>query len=125
MTAEESVVATRIADCVVIAVPEDLADDRLRQVESVAQRCASSVALRAMVFDLSALKFADAAEFGALTSLAEAIAILGVTPILVGLNPGIIIHLVDCGVEVRQIQAFLDLGDALQALGLTVDERQA
>ena len=121
MSTDASILATRIADCVVLAVPDDLTEDRLRQLEEVAHRCTTSVALRSAVFDMSALKYADIAEFNALMAIADSMRILGVQPLMVGLNPGIVMHLVEVGASPRGVQTFLDLADALAALGLTTD----
>jgi rsbT antagonist protein RsbS len=125
MTATSSVVTTRIADCVVIAVPDDLSGDNLRHLAEEARRCAATSALRAVVFDLSALKFADSAEFKRLIDLANMVAILGVKPLLAGLNPGIIAHLVEMNVQIGQIRSFLDLADSLEHLGLILQDPNA
>ena len=122
MTSETSIVATRIADCMVLAVPDDLGEDRLRQLEEVARRCAAAASLRSMVFDMSALKYADMSEFRELMALADALTILGIEPLMVGLNPGIIMHWVEAGADAGRVRAFLDLADALNALGLTVEQ---
>lgn len=120
MSSETSIVATRIADCVVLTVPDDLSEERMSQLEDVARRCTVSTALRAMVFDMTALKYADATEFQALRALADSVALLGVQPLMAGLSPGIVIHLVEAGAEAGRVRTFLDLADALTALGLTV-----
>lgn len=122
---EDGIVATRIADCIVIAIPDDLGDGRMHQVEQAVQRCAGVAMLRSVVFDMSALKYADATEFRALQAQAESLAILGVQPLMVGLNPGIIMHLVEVDAAQGRMRAFLDLADALQFLGLTVDGAKA
>ena len=122
VNSETSVVATRIADCVVLAIPDDLSADRLQQLEAVARQCVIDSGLRAMVFDASALKYADLAEFRELMALADTVALLSVEPILVGLNPGIIMHWVRAGADLGRVRGFLDLADALTALGLTVDK---
>lgn len=121
MISETSIVATRIANCMVLAVPDDLGDDRLSQLEEVARRCAASASLRSMVFDMSALKYADMSEFRELMALADTVTILGIEPLMVGLNPGIIMHWVESGAACGRVRTFLDLADALTALGLTVD----
>lgn len=119
MSADEGVIATHIADCVVLAIPEDLSGGGLDQVRATAQRCASDSMLRAMVFDCSALKYTDADEFRELMAVARLVTMMGVTPVVAGLNAGIIAYLVEVGAEPRQMPAFLDLADALQHLGLT------
>ena len=116
-----SIVATRIADCMVLAVPDDLGEDRLHQLEEVARRCAAATTLRSMVFDMSALKYADMSEFRELMALADTVTILGIEPLMVGLNPGIIMHWVASGADCGRVRTFLDLADALKALGLTVE----
>lgn len=125
MNTDSTIVATRIADCVVLTVPDDLGADRLRQLDEAVQRCSLSASLRSMVFDMSALKFADMAEFGELMALADTAAIRGIQPIMVGLNPGIVMHWVEAGADARRVRTFLDLADALTALGLTVDRTRA
>lgn len=120
MNSETSIVATRIADCAVLALPDDLGEDRLHQLETVARQCVVGAGLRAIVFDMTALKFADLSEFRELMALADTVAILGVEPLMVGLNPGIIMHWVEGGAEPGRMRTFLDLADALTALGLTV-----
>lgn len=121
VNSEISIVATRIADCAVLAVPDDLGADGLHQLENALQRCVVGAGLRAVVFDMSALKFADLSEFHELMALADTVAILGVEPLMVGLNPGIIMHWVEAGAQLGRVRTHLDLADALTALGLTVD----
>ena len=120
MNAETTIVATRIGDCVVLTVPEDLGEEHLRQLECAARRCSVSALPRAMVFDMSALKYADLTELCALVALANAQALLGMRPILAGLSPGIIMYWVDAGAETGSLETCLDLADALSVLGLTV-----
>lgn len=122
MNNETPIVATRIGHCVVLAVPDDLGEDRLRQLQEVVRRSVVGVGLRTMVLDMSALKYADLSEFRELMALAGMVAMLGLEPMMVGLNPGIIRHWVGAGAEVGRMRTFLDLADALTALGLTVDE---
>lgn len=121
MNSETAIVATRIADCIVLAVPDDLGEQRLRELEDVARQCVATAAPRSIVFDMSAVKYADVSEFRELIALTDMAAILGVQPLLVGLSPGIIMHWVDAGVDTGRVRTFLDLADALTALGLTVD----
>ena len=118
---ETSIVATRIADCRVLAVPDSLDEHRLRQLEEVARQCVASASLRSMVFDMSALKYADMFEFRELMALADTLTTLSIEPLMVGLNPGIIMHWVASGADCGRVRTFLDLADALNALGLTME----
>ena len=121
MNAKTFIVSTRIADCLVLAVPDDLGEDRLRQLEEAAQRDSAAESLRSIVFDFSALKYADMSEFRDLMALANTITMRGMEPLLVGLNPGIVMHWVQSGAECGHVRTFLDLADALHVLGLTVE----
>ena len=118
---ETSIVATRIADCRVLAVPDSLDEHRLRQLEEVVRRGVAAASLRSMVFDMSALKYADMFEFRELMALADTLTTLSIEPLMVGLNPGIIMHWVASGADCGRVRSFLDLADALNALGLTVE----
>ena len=118
---ETSIVATRIADCSVLVVPDSLDEHRLRQLEEVVRRGVAAASLRSMVFDMSALKYADMFEFRELMALADTLTILSIEPLMVGLNPGIIMHWVASGADCGRVRTFLDLADALNALGLTME----
>lgn len=114
----ESVVSTRIADCVVIAVPEHLAGQNLSHVQETALRSAKDGAVRAVIFNLSALRFVDVTEFSGLLRALRATAALGVRPILVAINPGIVLHVIQSDIDLQGIEAYLELDDACRALGL-------
>lgn len=118
MNTHAQVTATRIADSIVVAVPEELSAERLQTVGQAVHQALASASLRALVFDMSALKYADSSEFRALLSLAHAAALLGVKPLLAGLSPGIIMHLAEAGIELGGARAFIDLAAALEFLGV-------
>jgi len=112
------IVATRIADCVVLAVPEHLADQNLSRLEETALRSAGGGGVRAVIFDLSALRFVDVTEFAGLLRVLRSTAVLGVRPLLVAVNPGIVLHVIQGDVDLQGIEAFLELDDAFRALGV-------
>lgn len=111
-------VATRVADCVVLAVPEHLAGQNMARLEEVALRSAGDGGVRAVIFDLSALHFVDLMEFAGLLRVARSTSALGVRPLLVAVNPGIVLHVIQSDLDLRGIEAYLALDDAFRALGV-------
>jgi anti-anti-sigma regulatory factor len=122
MSPTTTIVTTRIGDCAVIALPEDLSEPSLSRLLEAAQRTATTTIPRSIVFEMSALKFADTTEFRSLMDIADMIAMLGIKPVLAGLNPGIITHLINANLQIGSLQFFLDLAEALMHLGVVAIE---
>jgi len=59
----------------------------------------------------------DAHEFHALRQVLRMAGVLGARTMLVGLQPGIIMHLMECDADVDGLHAMLGLDDALRSLG--------
>ena len=66
------------------------------------------------IFELSAVPFMDTQEFKSLRDIARMAAMLGSKVIFVGLNPGIIMHLMASDADVSGMHACLGLDEALQ-----------
>lgn len=111
------VVATRINGCVVVTVPGDLGRGLMSEVERVALKNITADHTQAVIFELSGLQFMDSVEFDALKAITRMIQHLGVKPMIVGLRPGIITHLVQTDVDISGVPAALSLNDALAMLG--------
>ena len=74
---------------------------------------------QSIIFELSAVKFMDTIEFEGLKTISEMASILGAQSMFVGLQPGIVSHLVASDAETGGISAALDLNEALEKLGIT------
>ena len=112
-----SVTGTRVGACLVVTLGRDLgagALDAVRQVllDGVQRGGAASV-----ILDCSGVPFMDSHEFGELRKVLRMAELLGARCVLVGLQPGIIVHLMAVDADVRGLQAMLGLDEALQALG--------
>lgn len=118
MLTGDLIVSTRIADCVVLAVPEHLAGGNLSRLEETALQAANEGAVRAVIFNLSALRFVDSIEFSGLLRVLRSTAALGVRPVLVAINPGIVLHVIQGDLDLKGVEAYLELDDACRALGL-------
>lgn len=111
------VVATRINDCVVVTAPSDLGRGRMAELERVALDYIVADHTAAVIFEFSGVQFMDSLEFQEFRAVMHMVQHLGVTPMLVGLRPGIIAHLVETDVDISGLSAALCLNDALTMLG--------
>ena len=69
--------------------------------------------IKFLVLDLSAVPFLDLAEFDELRAVVRAIDLVGASTTVVGLRPGIIMHLIESGADTSGIRAALGLEEAL------------
>lgn len=111
------VVATRINDCVVVTAPGDLGRGRMAELERVALEYIAADQAIAVIFELSGVQFMDSLEFEEFKAVMHVVQHLGAQPMLVGLRPGIIAHLVETDVDISGLSAALSLNDALAMLG--------
>jgi rsbT antagonist protein RsbS len=117
--ASSSIVVTKVKNCLIVTISEDLSSRALEQLRHLVLRDIHKKNCSSIVFELSALKFMDTIEFEGLKAVAEMVAVLGARALFVGLQPGIIFHLIINNVETSGIHATLDLNQALETLGIT------
>ena len=72
---------------------------------------------RAVVLELSSVRFMDRAEFDGLRALVGMLRLLGARTVLVGLRPGVVAWLVGSDVDLRGLEFERDLEGALERLG--------
>lgn len=111
------IVATRINECVVVTAPGDLGRGRMAELERVALEYIVAEQTIAVIFELSGVQFMDGLEFEELKAITHMVQHLGVQPVLVGLRPGIVAHLVQTDVDISGLTAALSLNDALAMSG--------
>ncbi len=118
-TTSSNVVATKVRDCLIVTVGEDLSSGGLEEVRRVVLRDVHEKGCLSIIFELSALKFMDTIEFEGLKTVSEMASILGAQAMFVGLQPGIVFHLIANDAQTAGINAALDLNEALEKLGIT------
>ena len=118
-TTSANVVATKVRDCLIVTVGEDLSGGGLDEVRRVVLRDVHEKGCQSIIFELSALKFMDTIEFEGLKTVSEMASILGAQAMFVGLQPGIVFHLISNAAQTSGINAALDLNEALEKLGIT------
>lgn len=118
-SAASNILATKVKDCLIVTVGEDLSGGALEEVRRVTLRDVHEKGCQSIIFELSAVKFMDTIEFEGLKTISEMASILGAQSMFVGLQPGIVSHLVASDAETGGISAALDLNEALEKLGIT------
>ena len=114
-----NVIATMVKDCLIVTVGEDLSGGGLEEVRRVVLRDVHEKGCLSIIFELSALKFMDTVEFEGLRTVSEMALILGAKSMFVGMQPGIVFHLVANDAQTVGVSAALDLDEALEKLGIT------
>ncbi len=110
-------VATRVGPALVVTLPRELDEATLRALRGDVLETLHRSRSRALVLEASGLDLIDAEDFRQLTLVARTAALLGVSPLLVGLSAGVVAYLIDAGVDTRGVRAYATLDDALVALG--------
>ena len=116
------IIATRVKNCLIVTIGEDLSIQTLKNLQRLVLSGIHEKGCSSIVFELSALKYMDKIEFEGLKEVSEMAAVLGAKSLFVGLQPGIIFHLIINNAETSGICATLDLNEALEKLGITSAE---
>jgi anti-anti-sigma regulatory factor len=102
----------------IVTVPDDLGGSQMDILREAALNAIHGVSTRAVIFELSGLRFLDSEEFSGLKAIARMTERLGSTSIFVGLHPGIVAHLVQADADLGGIKAELGLSEALRSLSV-------
>ena len=106
-----------IQGCLVASIQIDLTERVLSLFrEELLDRIASTH-VHGVVLDVSGVEVMDSTDFDMLRTTMTMASVMGATPVIVGLKPGVVSALVDMDVETRGVRAALNLDDALQFLG--------
>jgi rsbT antagonist protein RsbS len=111
-----SIPIQKTRDALVVSIQTDLDDamiERLR--EDLLERIRVTHA-RGVVLDLAGVSVLDAYEFAKLRSVLAMAAVMGATPVVSGLRPGVVSALVELNVDSGSLETALDVEDALAIL---------
>ena len=111
-----SVTGTRVEDCLVVTVSRDLGGGTLDEIRRVTLEGVQRDGASGVILEVSGVPFMDSHEFQDLRRVMHMAELLGARCMLVGLRPGIIMHLMDSDVDVRGLRAVLGLDEALHAM---------
>ena len=105
-----------IQGCLVASIQVDLTDDVLTRFRRELLDRIDSTRVHGVVLDVSGVEVMDAVDFELLRTTMAMASVMGATPVIVGLKPGIVSALMDLDVDIRDIRAALNLDDALKLL---------
>ena len=105
-----------IQGCLVASIQVDLTDQVLSRFRRELLERISGTHVHGVVLDVSGVDIMDVADFEMLRTTMTMASVMGATPIIVGLKPGIVSALVDMDVDTRNVRAALNLDDALSLL---------
>jgi anti-anti-sigma regulatory factor len=107
------VIATPVKGCLIVTLPADLSPEVFGQLRERTLNGLRGGGCHAVVFELSAVQIMDVEDFAELRALAATAQLLGARALLVGLSPGVVMHLVDSDVDTTGLEAVRDLEEAL------------
>lgn len=106
-----------IRGCLVASVQVELTEDLLMEFQQELLERIGTSHVQAVVLDVSGVKVMDSLDFEVLRDTMTMASIMGATPIIVGIRPGIVSALIDMDVDVSRVRAALNVDDALNMLG--------
>ncbi len=106
-----------IQGCLVASIQIDLTEQVLSLFRQELLERIASAQVHGVVLDVSGVEIMDSADFEMLRTTMIMASVMGATPIIVGLKPGVVSALVDMDVDTQNVRAALNLDDALQILG--------
>lgn len=111
-----SVISTRVGQSIILTLGADLSGGVLDEVKKTALEDLHRHRARGVIFEISALQFLDTHEFDELKAIAKMVEVLGATAIFAGFRPGIVMYLIESGVDLGNIKACFGLDEALEQL---------
>lgn len=103
--------------CVVVSIQVELNEETLVRLQNDLMAVVGASGAQGVVLDLGGIEVMDGQEFTALLSTMSMARVMGATPILSGLRPGVVSALVDFDVNLEGLIAARDLDDAFDRLG--------
>ena len=94
----------------------ELTEDLLREFQQELLERIGTAHVRGVVLDVSGVNVMDSYDFEMLRDTMTMASIMGVTPIIVGIKPGIVSALIDMDVDISHVRAALNVDDALKML---------
>ena len=98
----------------------ELSDERMQQITAALLAAVADQRARVVLLDLGGVPIVDAPVAAALTRCAAAIRLLGATPLLVGVSPGVARTMVASNIDLGALTTLADLESALEHARLLI-----
>ncbi|HBL10775.1 MAG TPA: transcriptional regulator [Cyanobacteria bacterium UBA11162] len=102
--------------CIIASIQIELTEEVLQQFRKDLLDRLHTSKVRGVILDLSGVEIMDLQDFEMIHRTLSMAAIMGVETILSGFQPGVVSALVDLNADIDNINAALDLDDALQLM---------
>lgn len=102
---------TLIGRRLVVSIGGDLSDLDPVRLESSLLKRVESTEVDVVAFDISTVEVADLHEFKMFTDLLKVVALMGVTPVVLGMRPGIAAFLAESDMDLRTLRTALSFDD--------------
>ncbi len=112
------VTATPVRGSLIVTFPADLSPSVFDQARELMLEQMRRGGRHTVIFELSAVDVMDGEDFGLLRKLVETTRLLGARSLLVGFNPGVVIHLVQTNVGISGLELVRDLEAALERISV-------
>jgi len=106
--------------CLVASIQVDLTEEVLRHFQTNLLGRIRETGVRAVILDVSGVRIMDTLDFEMLQRTMAMASLMGATPVIVGLRPGIVSSLIDLGARVGRFRAAFDLDQAFELLDTEV-----
>ncbi|MGB3511477.1 MAG: STAS domain-containing protein [Microcoleaceae cyanobacterium] len=102
--------------CIITSIQIDLTPEVLQQFRQDLLDCLDQTDAKGIIIDLSGVELMDIEDFQGLNTTLSMASLMGAKTILTGFQPGVVSSLVDFNVEIKHINATLNLDDALDLM---------
>jgi anti-anti-sigma regulatory factor len=111
------VTATPVRGSLILAFPTDLSPSVFEQARELMLAELWRGEIHTVLFELSSVDVMDGEDFGLLRKIVDTTRLLGARCLLVGFNPGVVIHLVQTNVGISGLEVVRDLEQGLERAG--------
>ena len=102
--------------CLVVPIQEELSKEAALQIQRSLLEQIHTTSVKGVVIDLSGVKIIDSVLWEVFSKTAQMIKMLGPHSVITGLNPGVVISIMDLNLDVRNVTTAMNLEDALEIL---------
>lgn len=105
-----------IGRCLIVTLQSDISGEYFERLGEDTAHALRRNGYDSIIFDLTAVELIDVNEFNRIRQICDMTSLMGTAPCLIGIRPGIAAALVELGAKTDGLDAFLNLGMALDAL---------
>ena len=122
--AQRSIPIIRLYETLIVSVQVEVTDHLVRELKDDVANAIRNQAVRGLIIEVSGVDIIDSYIARSIRDIAQISGLMGVDTILVGLDPGMAITLVEMGMALGGIRTTLNLESALALFGRDAGHQQ-